>query len=245
MIFMLLICRLNGYKVVPIMEQTMVRDAFTVHDTVSLSGCRISYEDLEALLYFEGANHELLHLTLCSNHLSVTSICLLAKTLGTGGGIGGGGLLWPKLTNINLSYNVMDTTCMQMLVTGIHSLKQLKVLNLSGKYVYLRYEYVLISMYLGCSIRPNTVHVLTSYLSSDTCIKELNLAFNYLDNTGGMSIAQMIEQNCTMTNLNLRKNGLGYSGGSAIAEALRRNYMLQILCVADNDIGIVNLRCYI
>lgn len=201
-------------KVDPKFEADMVRAAFTYHSEVSLKCLKLKYEEVDSLLYFEGANTSLEKLSLVSNKLDASSIAAVAKHITIKP------LVWPLLSFLDLSYNVIDISTMQTLTTGIANCTSLRSIHLAG-----------------CSLHANTVHVLCAHLTTNSHVKELNLAFNSLEAMGAISMATVIELNHSLTSLNLRRNGIGYQGGIAIAEALRSNYMIRTLCLVDNAVG--------
>ena len=181
---------------------------------MSLKCVKLKYEEIEALLYFEGSNTSLEKLSLVSNKLDAGSIAAVAKQITIKP------LVWPLLNYLDLSYNVIDISSMQILTNGIANCHSIKTLILAG-----------------CSLQANTVHVLNVHLTTNSHVKEINLAFNSLGAMGAMSIATVIELNSCITSINLRRNGIGYQGGIAISEALRSNYMMKQLCLVDNAVG--------
>lgn len=198
----------------PVFREFFVERGFTDHERMVMHNVRLKYEDVEALIYMECSNVSLETLSLVGNRLESQSLCAIGKQLSLTP------LCWPALTALNLSYNKIDTATMHVLVTGLTNATSVRTLEVAG-----------------CSIQPNTAHVLAEYLRTDRHIREINAAFNTFSAMGAISFASAIAVNTTMVIVNLRGNGMGYAGGMAIADALRSNYMMKQLCLVDNQCG--------
>jgi len=68
-------------------------------------------------------------------------------------------------------------------------------------------------------------------------VLNMDLRSNRLTNEAGMSLADMLGSNQTMTSLDLSDNAIDDEAGVAIMEALRHNHSLKTLLFAANLLG--------
>lgn len=84
-------------------------------------------------------------------------------------------------------------------------------------------------------------------LQNNTCLKKLNLGFNYIGTNadrGTIRLAKALEKNKTLTWLNLQRNSINKKGTQQLATTLMTNNTLQYINLKDNAIQIEHIRLH-
>jgi Ran GTPase-activating protein (RanGAP) involved in mRNA processing and transport len=98
---------------------------------------------------------------------------------------------------------------------------------------------------LALAVTDATVGYITSLLSSNIHIEELDLSKSGLTDTSAVLLAEMLLKNTTLKRLNLSDNQIATQGAIALAEALKVNSTLECLKLERNPLinseGIIHL----
>ncbi|WAR19033.1 LR74B-like protein [Mya arenaria] len=97
----------------------------------------------------------------------------------------------------------------------------------------------------NCMLAPHDIEALAYALTTNMCVRTLELSGNEVGRSGMETLVDMLEENMTITelrnvdlrNLNLSWNGFGDEGAAAIAESLEDNTTLVTLDLSNNRIG--------
>jgi Ran GTPase-activating protein (RanGAP) involved in mRNA processing and transport len=186
---------------------------------IDIHGLKMSFSEVEALLYLTGACTGLLRLTLVSAKIDSAGLELLNKQLEDGRS-------WPVLEELDLSFNSLAVPGLRSLVRamerGCPALVRLKL--------------------SGCNIYANGAALLAAYLKEQDRphqqLKVLDLSFNAVQSSGAELLADALRSPlCLLEELNLRHNQIGVAGAEFVLEALEFNQRLRRVCLADNKIG--------
>eukprot|EP01036_Dinobryon_divergens_P023638 gene23638-32008_t len=187
--------------------------AFVQPEHVAFEGVRLTYFDMEVLMYFLTASTSLKSLKLLSNHIDSAALDLVSKQLEMKS--------WPQIETLDISFNYVDIPGLRSLISALTRNPSLTKLKLSG-----------------CKIYATGAEILAEYISSPVQrLQILDLSFNTVQVEGAELFSHAIKKNTTLRELNLRQNQIGSVGGEYIVNALEFNHTLHCLCLADNKIG--------
>ena len=89
---------------------------------------------------------------------------------------------------------------------------------------------------LNLSRKKLSVLDVSYYIKSYTCLLELNLSMNAINDDGARSIAEAIQINSTLQNINISKNHISVEGLMYFMEAVKNNCTLQVVNIAHNNV---------
>ena len=196
--------------------------AFIDKEHVNINSGKLTEAATEFFLYIIGANAKLKTLQFTCNKLNAPTFALLTAQIQR--------QIWPTLTTLDLSYNpvgkgrIAETTLHHIAACclGCPSITTLKL--------------------AGCRISSDLVPVVAEFITLSKHLIHLDLAFNLLEQEGAEYISEALENNQTLKILNLRQNGLMEMGGLALVNCLKYNLTLEQLIIADNMIGLENMK---
>mmetsp|Transcript_11948 Transcript_11948/g.19807 ORF Transcript_11948/g.19807 Transcript_11948/m.19807 type:complete len:359 (+) Transcript_11948:263-1339(+) len=129
------------------------------------------------------------------------------------------------LSSLSLSYNLISSTGAVHLLDGVT--KNIKSLDLMSN-----------------SIGNGGAQALARMLSSlkKAKLEKLSIRNNYIGPSGGIKLANALQDNYSLEQLDLGTNPIGNDGAKAISELLRVNKTLRWLCLWSNDLDSEGIR---
>ena len=196
--------------------------AFADMEHVYINSGKITEKAMEFFLYIIQANSTLKTLQFTGNKLTASTYAFLTAQVQR--------QIWPSLISLDVSYNPVGVgieaeTTLHHIVACCLGCPSITTLKLAG-----------------CGITADLSRLIAELITLSNNLHHLDLAFNSLEQEGGEYIAEALENNRTLKTLNLRQNGLMEMGGLAIVNCLKYNLTLKQLIIADNMIGLENMK---